>query len=66
MVLKERLLNSLAVAAKDTIYTKIILFIDEAYLLHDKDFIGLMDIYNNLNLLDIQFTVFMVRTYELN
>ena len=65
LMLKERLLNTLAVASMDTIYKRIVLFIDEAYLLHEKDYIWLMDIYNNLNMLDIQFTVFMFGTYEL-
>lgn len=65
LMLKERLLNTLAATALDTKYKKIVLFIDEAYLLHEKDFVWLMDIYNNLNLFDIQFTVFMFGSYEL-
>ena len=65
LMLKERLLNTLAATALDTKYKKIVLFIDEAYLLHEKDFVWLMDVYNNLNLFDIQFTVFMFGSYEL-
>lgn len=65
LMLKERLLNTLAASAMNTIYKKIVLFIDEAFLLNEKDYIWLMDIYNNLNLLDIQITVFLFGSEEL-
>lgn len=65
LMLKERLINSLTFAALETKYRKIVLFIDEAYLLSEKDFIWLMDIYNNLNLYDIQIIVFLVGSNEL-
>ena len=63
--LKERLINRMIVDALDTKYRRIVLFIDEAYLLTERDFIWLIDIYNNLNQADILFTVFLVGSFEL-
>lgn len=63
--LKERLMNSLASYACNTKYRKIVLFIDEAYHLADKDFQWLMDIYNNLNLKNIHMSIFLIGTEEL-
>lgn len=64
-VMKNRLINTLLEKTCCTDHRKIILFIDEAYNFSDKDFKWLMDISNNLNLLDIHLTVFLVGTEEL-
>ncbi|EPR10216.1 ATP-binding protein [Ruminiclostridium papyrosolvens] len=63
--MKERLINRMIIDAMDTKYRRVVLFIDEAYLLTEKDFIWLIDIYNNLNQSDILFTVFLVGSNEL-
>ena len=63
--MKERLINRMIMDAMDTKYRRVVLFIDEAYLLSEMDFIWLIDIYNNLNLQDIIFTVLLVGSNEL-
>ena len=64
-MMKERLINSLIFDSKETQYRRVVLFIDEAFLLTEKDFIWLMDIYNNLNMCNVHFTVLMFGTSEL-
>lgn len=63
--MRQRLINRIIVNALDTKYRRAVLFIDEAYLLSDKEYIWLIDIYNELNLNDILFTVFLFGTKEL-
>ena len=63
--MRQRLVNRIIVNALDTKYRRAILFIDEAYLLSDKEYMWLIDIYNELNLQDILFTVFLFGTKEL-
>lgn len=65
LMLKERVLNELIIRACETPFKKVILFIDEAWKLYEKDFYWLMDLYNNLNGKDIQLSVFMFGTREL-
>lgn len=64
-MMKERLINSLISDSRETQYRRIVLFIDEAFLLTEKDFIWLMDIYNNLNMCNVHLTVLMFGTHEL-
>ena len=63
--MRQRLVNRIIVNALDTKYRRAILFVDEAYLLSDKEYLWLIDIYNELNLQDILFTVFLFGTREL-
>ncbi len=63
--MRQRLVNRIIINALDTKYRRAILFIDEAYLLSDKEYLWLIDIYNELNLQDILFTVFLFGTREL-
>ncbi|MBR4085269.1 MAG: ATP-binding protein [Lachnospiraceae bacterium] len=63
--MRQRLVNRIIADALDTKYRRAILFIDEAYLLSDKEYVWLIDIYNELNLQDILFTVFLFGTDEL-
>lgn len=63
--MRQRLVNRIIVNALDTKYRRAVLFIDEAYLLSDKEYLWLIDIYNELNLQDILFTVFLFGTKEL-
>lgn len=63
--MRQRIVNRIIVNALDTKYRRAILFVDEAYLLHDKEYLWLIDIYNELNLNDILFTVFLFGTREL-
>ena len=44
--MRQRLVNRIIVNALDTKYRRAILFIDEAYLLSDKEYLWLIDIYN--------------------
>ena len=60
--MRQRIVNRIIVNALDTKYRRAILFVDEAYLLHDKEYLWLIDIYNELNLNDILFTVFLFGT----
>lgn len=63
--LKERLINTLAASACASRCRRIVLFIDEAYHLADKELQWLMDIYNHLYIRDIHLTVFLIGTEEL-
>ena len=63
--LRQRIVNRIIVNALDTKYRRAVLFVDEAYLLSDKEYTWLIDIYNELNLNDILFTVFLFGTVEL-
>lgn len=63
--MRQRLVNRIIINALDTKYRRAVLFIDEAYLLSDKEYLWLIDIYNELNLQDILFTVFLFGTKEL-
>lgn len=63
--MRQRLVNRILMNALDTKYRRAILFIDEAYLLSDKEYLWLIDIYNQLNLADVLFTVFLFGTREL-
>lgn len=60
-----RIVNRLISEALNTKYQMVILFIDEAYLLHEKELTWLIDIYNELNLNDVLLTVIMFGTEEL-
>lgn len=63
--MRQRIVNRIIVNALDTKYRRAVLFVDEAYLLSEKEYIWLIDIYNELNLNDILFTVFLFGTKEL-
>ena len=77
LVLKNRVLNVLTelatVGNSETMYSedsmpglrRIVLFCDEAYLLDEKDFNWLMDLYNNLRHNKVYLTTFLVGTDEL-
>ena len=63
--MKERIVNRII---DDSLYTKYrgaILFIDEAYLLDEREYLWLIDIYNELNLHDIQLSVYLFGTIDL-
>jgi len=64
-MMKERLINALILNSKETQYRRVVLFIDEAFMLTEKDFIWLMDIYNNLDMRNVHMTVLMFGTNEL-
>lgn len=63
--MRQRLVNRITMNALNTKYQMAILWIDEAYLLTEKEFIWLIDIYNALGINDIQLTVILVGTREL-
>lgn len=63
--MRQRIINRIIVNDLDTKYRRAVLFVDEAYLLSDKEYTWLIDIYNELNLNDILFTVFLFGTKEL-
>ena len=65
LLLKERVLNELIMRACETPYRRVIVFLDEAWRFHEKDFSWLMDLYNNLNGKDIQLATFLFGTREL-
>lgn len=77
LVLKVRVLNLMtelaSVGNSETMYSeegmpglrRIVLFCDEAYLLDEKDFNWLMDLYNNLRHNKVYLTTFLVGTDEL-
>ncbi len=65
LALKERCLNELAMAAYETAFRKVVIMLDEAWKLSEKDFAWLMDLYNNLNRKDILLTCFLFGTKEL-
>jgi len=64
-MMKERLINTLILDSRETPYRRVVLFIDEAFLLTEKDFIWLMDIHNNLDMRNVHLTVLMFGTNEL-
>jgi len=64
-MMKERLIDTLVLGSRETQYRRAVLFIDEAFLLTEKDFIWLMDIHNNLDMRNIHLTVLMFGTDEL-
>jgi len=64
-MMKERLINALILGSQETQYRRVVLFIDEAFLLTEKDFIWLMDIHNNLDMRNVHLTVLMFGTNEL-
>lgn len=65
MVLKERVLNEMVILGHKTPYKKIILLIDEAWLLSVRDFQWLMDLYNRLSDHCITLITFLFGTKEL-
>lgn len=62
---KERLINYLINSAREANTKKIILFVDEANYLEEKEYSWLMDIYNRLMLNDIHMTTLLVGTNEI-
>jgi len=65
MVLKERVLNEMIILGHKTPYKKIVLVIDEAWLLSVRDFQWLMDLYNRLADHCITLITFLFGTKEL-
>ena len=65
LALKERCLNELAMAAYETPLRKVVIMLDEAWKMSEKDFAWLMDLYNNLNHKDILLSCFLFGTKEL-
>lgn len=63
--MRQRLVNRITMAALNTKYKLACLFIDEAYLLTQNEFTWLCDLYNVLNINDIQLTVILVSTREI-
>lgn len=64
-MMKERLINALIADARETPYRRVVLFIDEAFLITEKDYIWLMDLYNNLDMSNVHLSVLMFGTDEL-
>lgn len=65
LALKEQALNELAMAAYKTPLKQVVLMLDEAWKLSEKDFSWLMDLYNILSRKDILLTCFLFGTREL-
>ena len=65
LMLKIRIINTLTVLGEETKYKMIILLIDEASLLSQRDLFWLMDLYNSLAHHDILLMTFMFGTYSL-
>ena len=65
LALKERVLNELTMVAYKTPFKKVVIMLDEAWKLDEKDFSWLMDLYNNLSRKDILLTCFLFGTREL-
>lgn len=63
--MRQRLITYMTMAATNTKYQLACLFIDEAYLLTPKEFTWLCDLYNALNINNIQLTVILVGTHEI-
>ncbi len=63
--MRQRLVNRIIANAMDTKYHRAILFIDEAYLLTEKEYVWLIDIYNELHKSGVDLTVFLIGTKEL-
>ena len=64
-IMKERLIDAMIRGSQETQFRRVVLFIDEAFLLTEKDFIWLMDLYNNLDMCNVHLTVLMFGTNEL-
>ena len=65
LMLKQKILNALSIAAYETPFRKVVIMLDEAWKLSEKDFSWLMDLYNNLSRKDILLTCFLFGTQEL-
>lgn len=65
LMLKERVLNELVTLAMDTPFKKVVLMIDEAWRLGDRDFTWLMDLYNILRRYNLQLITIFFSTNEL-
>lgn len=63
--MRQRIINRIVIDAANTKYRMAILWIDEAYLLAEREFSWMVDLYNGLHLNDIQLTVILVGTREL-
>lgn len=63
--MRQRIVNRILINALDTKYRRAVLFVDEAYQLSEKEYSWLIDIYNELNLKNVLFTVFLFGTKEL-
>ena len=63
--LKNRVLAELVTLACDTIFKKVVLMIDEAWRLNEKDFTWLMDLYNILRRHELQLITVFFSTNEL-
>lgn len=63
--MKLRLIGRMLEDARKSKYRRVIMFIDEAYLLDPKEYLWLIDIYNRLYNEDVIFTVLLFGTYEL-
>ena len=65
LILKERVLNELVTLASDTPFKKVVLMVDEAWRLGDRDFTWLMDLYNILRRYGLQLITVFFSTNEL-
>jgi hypothetical protein len=65
LVLKNRVLSELVTLASDTPFNKVVLMIDEAWRLDEKDFTWLMDLYNILRRYNLQLITVFFSTNEL-
>lgn len=63
--MRQRLVNRIVANALETPYQMAVLWIDEAYLLNENEYLWLIDIYNALAINDILLTVILVGTKEL-
>lgn len=63
--MRQRLVNRIVANALETPYRMAVLWIDEAYLLNENEYLWLIDIYNALAINDILLTVILVGTKEL-
>lgn len=63
--LKNRVLSELVTRACDTMFKKVVLMIDEAWRLNEKDFTWLMDLYNILRRHNLQLITVFFSTNEL-
>lgn len=65
LILKNRVLSELVTLASDTPFKKVVLMIDEAWRLDEKDFTWLMDLYNILRRYKLQLITVFFSTNEL-
>ena len=63
--MRQRLVSRITAAALNTEFKIACLFIDEAYLMTSGEFTWLCDLYNELNINDIQLTAILVSTKEI-